>query len=43
MNSSYLNYSKYKISAETDNFDSFDQLCPKRTFPSGTGKSEHHH
>ena len=33
MNSAYSNWSSYQISAETDNFDFMDQICPKKVFP----------
>ena len=33
MNSVYSNYTKYQISAETENFDFLDQICSKRVFP----------
>ena len=31
------------ISAESDNFDLLEQVCPKRVFLVKKGKSEHHH
>ena len=33
----------YQISALTDNFDFFDQICPKKVFLVKNRKSEHHH
>ena len=30
LNSAYSNQSRYQSSAETDNFDQLDQICPKR-------------
>ena len=43
MNSAYLNWSKYKISGETVNFDILDQVCPKKVFLVENRKREHHH
>ena len=34
--SAYLNQSRYKIVAETDNFDILSQICPKQLFRSKT-------
>ena len=33
LNSAYLNWSWYKISAQTDNFEFLDQIYPKKVFP----------
>ena len=33
LNSAYWNWSRYQISAWTDNFDILDQICPKSVFP----------
>ena len=40
MNSVYSNYTRYQISAETDNFDFLDQICSKRVFPVSSRKSK---
>ena len=37
------NYSKYQVSAKTDNFDFVDQIYPKRVFPVLNSKCEHHY
>ena len=33
----------YQISALTDNFDFFEEICPKKVFLVKNRKSEHHH
>ena len=33
LNQSYSNQSKYQASAQADNFDFLDQVCPKKAFP----------
>ena len=43
LNSACSNECRYQISAETDNFDFLDQICPKRVFPIETRKSGYHH
>ena len=42
LNSAYSNYSRYQISASTDNFDFLEQICP-RVFPIKKRKNEHYH
>ena len=41
LNLAYLNYSRYQISALTDNFDFYDQVCQERVFPVKNRKNEH--
>ena len=43
LNFAYSKYTRYKITAETDNFDFWDQICTKRLFLVKYRKSEHYH
>ena len=39
----YSTYSRYQISAETNNFHFLGQACPKKILPSENRYNEHHH
>ena len=43
LNFAYSNYSRYQISASTDNFYFLNQICPRRVFLITNRKSEHYH
>ena len=38
-----VNDCRYLKSAQTDNFDFLDQICPKKAFPVKNRKREHYH
>ena len=38
LNSAYPNYSRYPFTLQTNNFEFWDKICPKRVFLAKTGK-----